>query len=77
MALRGRNSMRRIDAAKVRELFARQHLNDWDVVKLTGLAIATVKNIQVDGARTTDYVIRLLTMYFKVTRDELILGGER
>ena len=76
MELRGRNHVRAVNAPFIRELFAKNHLSDWDVVHRTGLNIATVKNIQRDGGHTIDAVIQLLTMSFPVKREDLILSED-
>lgn len=67
--------MIRINAAKVRELFARERLTDLDAARRTGLGFKTVKKIQVDGARTQWRVLVALCKTFQVSIDELILGG--
>lgn len=63
--------MIKINAAKVRELFARERLTDREVSKVTGLDIGTVKRIQVDGARVPKRTIQTLVMNLPVTREEL------
>lgn len=66
-------SERTVNAAFIRELFAINRLSDWDVVHRTGLNISTVKDIQRDGGRTIEPVIKVLLKYFPVKREELIL----